>query len=57
MAPLAEYEIKPCSFPACPGKMVFTIRAMSAGGTNPRPDWMCGKNPDHVEWVFGLNVR
>ena len=52
----AEYETKPCSFSDCPGKMVLTMRAVS-GGTHPSPGWVCGKNPDHVEWVFGLAMR
>ena len=53
----AEYDTKPCSVPGCSGKMVLTMRAVSVGGTNPRPGWVCGKNPDHVEWVFGLDVK
>ena len=47
---------KPCSFSGCTGTMVLTTRAVIVGGTNPRPGWVCGKNPDHVEWVFGLDV-
>ena len=53
----AEYSTKPCSFPDCAGTMVLTMRAVSVDGTHPRPGWMCGKNPDHVEWVFGLDVE
>ena len=52
----AEYAVKPCSVPGCPGTMVYTKRAVAVGGTKPRPGWMCAKNPDHVEWVFGLDV-
>ena len=41
----------------CTGTMVYSLRAMSVRGTTPRPGWVCGKNPDHVEWVFGLDVK
>lgn len=58
MTTAAEYDTKPGSVPGCPGTMVLTMRAVSVGGTNPRwPGWVCEKNPDHIEWVFGLDVK
>jgi len=51
-----EYA-KLCSFPGCPGTMVYSLRAVITGGTKRRPGWVCGKNPDHIEWVFGLDVK
>ena len=30
---------------------------LKANPGNWRPGWVCGKNPDHVEWVFGLDVK
>ncbi len=54
MAALTEYETKPCTMPGCDDTMVLTMRGISVGGTTPRPGWLCGKNPEHVEWVFGM---
>ena len=50
----AEYEIKPCTVPGCPGTMVLSMRAVPVGGSKRRPGWLCGKNQTHIEWVFGL---
>ncbi len=54
----AEFDVKPCTVPGCPGVMMFSLRVVpvrrqARGVVHPRPGWLCDEDLTHIEWGSG----